>query len=146
MPLPERVIQPVSVSRGTLSYSVPDELEGVTNGTLANIIRQLSSLSRHAEEMFGNLFTEAEVVAARSSSLQAKIDKLAIRVTQLDSTVEEGNTVRLINKLYPHNISFKLDQLVKVPDHNLGISYFQCHYKISNCEKHFVHRRRSISR
>ena len=91
MPLPERVVQPVNVSRGTLSYSVPDELEGVTNGTLANIIRQLSSLSRHAEEMFGNLFTEAEVVAARSSSLQAKIDKLAIRVTQLDSTVEEGN-------------------------------------------------------
>ena len=90
MPLPERVVQPVNVSRGTLSYSVPDELEGVTNGTLANIIRQLSSLSRHAEEMFGNLFTEAEVVAARSSSLQAKIDKLAIRVTQLDSTVEEG--------------------------------------------------------
>ena len=91
MPLPERLVQPVNVSRGTLSYSVPDELEGVTNGTLANIIRQLSSLSRHAEEMFGNLFTEAEVVAARSSSLQAKIDKLAIRVTQLDSTVEEGN-------------------------------------------------------
>ena len=90
MPLPERVIQPVNVSRGTLSYAVPDELEGVTNGTLANIIRQLSSLSRHAEEMFGNLFVEAEVVAARSSSLQAKIDKLAIRVTQLDSTVEEG--------------------------------------------------------
>ena len=29
----------------------------------------------NAEEMFGNLFTEAEIVAARSSSLQAKIDK-----------------------------------------------------------------------
>ena len=70
--------------------SVPDELEGVTNGTLANIIRQLSSLSRHAEEMFGNLSIEAEGVAVRSSNLQAKIDKLAVRVTQLDSTVEEG--------------------------------------------------------
>lgn len=89
MPLPERVIQPVNVSRGTLNYAVPDELEGVTNGTLANIIRQLSSLSRHAEEMFGNLFTEAEAVASRSQNLQAKIDRLAVRVTQLDSTVEE---------------------------------------------------------
>lgn len=89
MPLPERVIQPVNVSRGTLQFNVPDVLEGCTNGTLANIIRQLSSLSRHAEEMFGNLFKEAEAVASRSSNLQARIDRLAIRVTQLDSTVEE---------------------------------------------------------
>ena len=71
-------------------FQVPDELEGVTNGTLANIIRQLSSLSRHAEEIFGNLFCDAESIASRSSNLQAKIDRLAIRVTQLDSTVEEG--------------------------------------------------------
>ena len=53
MPFPERLVQPVSVSRGTLQAPVPDELEGVTNGSLANIIRQLSSLSKHAEEMFG---------------------------------------------------------------------------------------------
>ena len=53
MPFPERLVQPVSVSRGTLQVPVPDELEGVTNGSLANIIRQLSSLSKHAEEMFG---------------------------------------------------------------------------------------------
>ncbi|CAB4060657.1 WASF [Lepeophtheirus salmonis] len=89
MPLPERVITPVNISRGTLQCPVPDELEGVTNGTLANIIRQLSSLSRHAEEMFGNLFEDANNIANRSSNLQARIDQLAIRVTQLDSTVEE---------------------------------------------------------
>jgi len=89
MPLPERVIVPVSVCRGTLSLPVPDELEGVTNGSLANIIRQLSTLSRHAEEMFGNLFHEAEGLAMRGSGLQARIDKLAVKVTQLDSNVEE---------------------------------------------------------
>ncbi len=90
MPLPERLIQPVAVSRGTLQCTVPDELEGVTNGTLANVIRQLSSLSRHAEEMFGNLFSEAETLATRGANLQARIDKLAVQVTRLDSTVEEG--------------------------------------------------------
>lgn len=89
MPFPERLVEPVSVSRGTLQVPVPDELEGVTNGSLANIIRQLSSLSKHAEEMFGNLFSEAESIAHRSSNLQARIDRIAIRVTQLDSTVEE---------------------------------------------------------
>lgn len=89
MPLPERVIEPVSVCRGTLQVPVPDELEGVTNGSLANIIRQLSTLSRHAEEMFGNLFQEAEGLAVRGSNLQARIDKLAVKVTQLDSNIEE---------------------------------------------------------
>ena len=34
MPLPERVIEPVAVCRGTLQLPVPDELEGVTNGSL----------------------------------------------------------------------------------------------------------------
>ena len=47
MPLPEWPIVPVNVCRGTLQLPVPDELEGVTNGSLANIIRQLSTLSRH---------------------------------------------------------------------------------------------------
>jgi len=89
MPLPERVIVPVAVCRGTLQLPVPDELEGVTNGSLANITRQLSTLSRHAEEMFGNLFREAEILAVRGSSLQARIDKIAVKVTQLDSNVEE---------------------------------------------------------
>jgi len=89
MPLPERVIEPVSVCRGTLQLPVPDELEGVTNGSLANITRQLSSLSKHAEEMFGNLFREAESLALRGTNLQARIDKISVKVTQLDSSVEE---------------------------------------------------------
>ena len=50
--------------------------------------------------MFGNLFVEAENVAARSTNLQAKIDKLAVRVTQLDSTVEEGMGITLSTRNY----------------------------------------------
>ena len=132
MPLPERLIVPVNVSRGTLQYPVPDELEGVTNGTLANIIRQLSSLSRHAEEMFGNLFNEAEVIANRSSNLQARIDKLAVRVTQLDSAVEEGECgKRLVAK----------SPLMKRP-----ICLFQSNCKISTSRGPSSRRPPSISR
>ncbi|XP_056634207.1 actin-binding protein WASF3 [Diorhabda sublineata] len=91
MPLPKRVIEPVYVTRGTLpeDYPLPCELEAVTNGTLANTVRQLSSLSRHAEDMFGELARDAQQLYDRSNSLQARIDRLAIKVTQLDSTVEE---------------------------------------------------------
>jgi WAS family protein 3 len=91
MPLPKRVIEPVHVARGTLPDDFPlvSELEAVTNGTLANTVRQLSSLSRHAEDMFGELAKDAQQLYDRSNSLQARIDRLAIKVTQLDSTVEE---------------------------------------------------------
>ncbi|CAH2092723.1 unnamed protein product [Euphydryas editha] len=91
MPLPKRCVEPVHVSRGTVPerLAVPSELEAVTNGTLANTVRQLSSLSKHAEDMFGELTREATSLAERTNVLQARIDRLAIKVTQLDSGVEE---------------------------------------------------------
>lgn len=94
MPLPKRVVEPVHVARGTIpeDFPLPSELEAVTNGTLANAIRQLSSLSRHAEDLFGELAKEAHNLSDRANSLQARIDRLAVKVTQLDSNVEEGET------------------------------------------------------
>ncbi|KAK4018164.1 hypothetical protein OUZ56_000234 [Daphnia magna] len=109
MPLPKRVISPVYVSRDTLPehLQLPNDLEGVTNGTLANIIRQLSSLSHHAEDMFGELYKETEALYIRSSSLQARIDRLAVKVTQLDSTVEEVSLQDIhLRKAFKSNVVF----------------------------------------
>lgn len=92
MPLPKRLIEPIHVARSGYSHddiTEPTELETVTNTTLTNIIRQLSSLSKHSEDLFGELAREAGNLSERSNSLQARIDRLAIKVTQLDSTVEE---------------------------------------------------------
>lgn len=97
MPLLQRIIEPVHVCRGTLpldargalAVSVPSELECVTNGTLANVVRQLSSLSKHADDLFGVLLRDAAQLVARTGALQARVDRLALKVTQLDSTVEE---------------------------------------------------------
>ena len=92
MPLPKRHIEPILVARS--GYARDDivettELETVINTTLTNIIRQLSSLSKHSEDLFGELAREAGGLSERANSLQARIDRLAIKVTQLDSTVEE---------------------------------------------------------
>jgi WAS family protein len=85
MPLEQRVIEPICVSRGcvpmdssgNLAINIPNELECVTNGTLANIIRQLSSLSRYAEDLFGGILHDATLLIARATSLQVwKIDIL----------------------------------------------------------------------
>lgn len=92
MPLPKRSVEPVHVARSVYAHenlNEPTELEAVTNTTLTNIIRQLSSLSKHSEDLFGELARDAGRLSDRANSLQARIDRLAIKVTQLDSTVEE---------------------------------------------------------
>ncbi|XP_061484498.1 actin-binding protein WASF3 [Rhineura floridana] len=89
MPLVKRNIEPRHLCRGALPEGITSELECVTNSTLAAIIRQLSSLSKHAEDIFGELFNEANNFYIRANSLQDRIDCLAVKVTQLDSTVEE---------------------------------------------------------
>ncbi|XP_058133017.1 actin-binding protein WASF3 isoform X2 [Dasypus novemcinctus] len=89
MPLVKRSIEPRHLCRGALPEGITSELECVTNSTLAAVIRQLSSLSKHAEDIFGELFNEANNFYMRANSLQDRIDRLAVKVTQLDSTVEE---------------------------------------------------------
>ncbi|XP_076728809.1 actin-binding protein WASF3-like [Callospermophilus lateralis] len=44
---------------------------------------------KHAEDIFGELFNEANNFYIRANSLQDRIDCLAVKVTQLDSTVKE---------------------------------------------------------
>ncbi|KAM3857540.1 LOW QUALITY PROTEIN: actin-binding protein WASF3 [Diretmus argenteus] len=89
MPLVKRNIEPRHLCRGAVPDGVTSELECVTNSTLAAIIKQLGGLSRHAEDIFGELFNEANSFYLRMSSLQERVDLLAVKVTQLDSTVEE---------------------------------------------------------
>ncbi|XP_035492187.2 wiskott-Aldrich syndrome protein family member 3-like isoform X1 [Scophthalmus maximus] len=89
MPLVKRVIDPRYLCRGTLPDGVASELECVTNSTLAAVIKQLGGLSRHAEDIFSELFVEANSFYLRMTNLQERVDLLSVKVTQLDSTVEE---------------------------------------------------------
>ncbi|XP_042295322.1 wiskott-Aldrich syndrome protein family member 2 [Sceloporus undulatus] len=88
MPLVTRNIEPRHLCRQTLP-NVRSELECVTNITLANVIRQLGSLSKFAEDIFGELFTQANTFAFRVSSLVERVDRLQVKVTQLDPKEEE---------------------------------------------------------
>lgn len=57
---------------------------------------------RHAEDIFGELFNEANSFYLRMSSLQERVDQLAVKVTQLDSTVEEGEDGALVLSMWGH--------------------------------------------
>ncbi|XP_058497021.1 actin-binding protein WASF3-like [Solea solea] len=89
MPLVKRTIEPRFLCRGSLPDGVASELECVTNSALAAVIKQLGGLSGYAEDIFGDLLTEANSFYRRMSSLQERVELLAVKVTQLDSTVEE---------------------------------------------------------
>uniref|UniRef100_A0A8C7HBL3 Wiskott-Aldrich syndrome protein family member n=1 Tax=Oncorhynchus kisutch TaxID=8019 RepID=A0A8C7HBL3_ONCKI len=89
MPLVKRSIEPRHLCHTVLPRGIKNELECVTNVSLANVIRQLSSLSKYAEDLFGELFNEAHSFSFRVNSLQERVDRLSISVTQLDPKEEE---------------------------------------------------------
>lgn len=89
MPLVTRNIEPRHVCRQTIPPNIRSELECVTNISLANIIRQLGSLSKYAEDVFGELFVQAGAFALRVNTLGERVDRLQVKVTQLDPKEEE---------------------------------------------------------
>lgn len=67
----------------------------------------MSSLSKHSEDLFGELGKEANRLADRANSLQARIDRLSIKVTQLDSTVEEMSLTEIpLKKAFKSTLMF----------------------------------------
>ncbi|XP_028296077.1 wiskott-Aldrich syndrome protein family member 1 isoform X2 [Gouania willdenowi] len=89
MPLVKRTIEPRHLCHTVIPRNIKNELECVTNISLASVIRQLSSLSKYAEDLFGELFNEAHTFSFRVNSLQERVDRLSISVTQLDPKEEE---------------------------------------------------------
>ena len=93
MPLIKREIEPVYISRSVNLEVIPKgvpELECLTNVTLSSLIRQLSNLARHAEDLFGELYNEANSMHQKSCMLQERIDVLSVKVTQLDAINDKG--------------------------------------------------------
>lgn len=108
MPLPTGVVKPVLVARNLVaqvsSSDVGDPklnvLEAFANGTLANIIRQLSSLSKQAEGMFSELIREAHSLTTRVNSLQIKLDRLSINTKEFNSDDDEKGIYKYLYVYY----------------------------------------------
>ena len=88
MPLVKRTVEPIFIGRAPLKKSVKNELEGVVVNSLAGVIKQLSSLSKHAENLFGDLISEANNLFTRSATLNQRVQVLYEKTSQLDSAVK----------------------------------------------------------
>ncbi len=96
MPLVKRLVEPVFIARSTLDKQVRNELEGVTVNSLSGVIQQLSSISKHAEDLFGDLVNEATSIFQRSSVLNGRVQVLYERTSQLDSAVKEESNLQSV--------------------------------------------------
>ncbi|KRY25054.1 Wiskott-Aldrich syndrome protein family member 3 [Trichinella spiralis] len=91
MPLTKREVSPVLLCRHRLPSGVRDkELQCIANGTLANLIRQLGSLSSHAEDLFAELSKDLIKIEHRTNLLQTRLDSLGQKVNDLDSGIDES--------------------------------------------------------
>jgi len=90
MPLVKRSIEPQFVSRVVVAPGVRNELEFVSNSTLANVIQQLSSLSKHAQDLFNELHRETSCVFYRNCKLNERIDRLKQKIQQLNPVKDSG--------------------------------------------------------
>lgn len=99
MPVVKRLVEPIHCSRTPIPKGVKHDLEAVCVNTLSAVILQLSSVAKHAEGIFAEIFTEANVIHMRTCSVQQRLDQLAVKVTKLDSAGEESKDVFLFNYL-----------------------------------------------
>ncbi|XP_033111787.1 wiskott-Aldrich syndrome protein family member 2-like [Anneissia japonica] len=92
MPLSLRNVNPVNVSRDSREMKeISKNLEHFKNYTLVNIIRQLSNLSCHAEDIFTAIHQEATHIFQRTSNLRIKVKKLSSVIDTLDPLVVDDD-------------------------------------------------------
>lgn len=61
---------------------------------LVRVTWSFNIAGKFAEDIFGELFTQANTFASRVSVLVERVDRLQVKVTQLDPKEEEGNGVQ----------------------------------------------------
>ncbi|VDQ02673.1 unnamed protein product [Trichobilharzia regenti] len=76
MPLPKHTVQPVKLSQVVVPNGVDNELEFVVNSTVCNVMRQIASISRLANNMFEELTNDLSRLVERTARLQNRLGKL----------------------------------------------------------------------
>lgn len=92
MPLLQRQILPRYLGRQQLDESVRTDLQATFVNSLSGVMRQLGSLSKHAEDLLSQVFGEIQKVKRKADSLNSRIERAAQRLSQLNPLEEQGET------------------------------------------------------
>ena len=95
MPLVQRKIAP-SCILSTLQHvqrpSANSEhgLQSVFVGCLAGVLRQLGSLAKQSEDLFGQILVDIGAINDRANKLKIKMKEVKEKVSRLDPIADEG--------------------------------------------------------
>ena len=91
MPLFQRKLEPVYLGRQDLSTSVStNTLDATFINTLGGVLRQLSSLSKFAEDLFAHITDDVGKVRARADKINGKMAKIKGIMVKLNAAEEKG--------------------------------------------------------
>ena len=68
------------------------DLQATFVNSLSGVMRQLGSLSKHAEDLLSQVVGEIQKVKRKADSLNSRIERAAQRVLQLNPLEEQGET------------------------------------------------------
>jgi len=86
----KRLVEPVHISRAVVPAHINNELEFMSNCALSNIMRQLGTLSAHADDLFAELHHDAASLLYRVGQLTERVERVQARIVKLNPIVEEG--------------------------------------------------------
>jgi WAS family protein 1 len=90
MPLFQRKLEPVYLGRQDLSTSVStNTLDATFINTLGGVLRQLSSLSKFAEDLFAHIIDDVGKVRARADKINGKMAKIKGIMVKLNAAEEK---------------------------------------------------------
>ena len=89
MPFPVRPIDPTHLSNRQLPPSVDNQLECVTNTTLAQAMRQLACLLRQADDLFLDLGTQCNNINLTTTRINKRVVKLREKVDDYNPKKEK---------------------------------------------------------
>jgi len=89
MPFVSRQVDPIQLAGRPLPYHLDNPLECVSNQTLCDAMRQLSSLLRHADTLFSDLESQCGKLTTRTKGLTGRIVIIAEKVEKFDPKKEK---------------------------------------------------------
>lgn len=89
MPLSKHTVEPVKISQVHVSDGVNNELEFVSNATMCNVMRQISSIGKLATNMFEELTVDLTKITNRTRKLSDRVDKLHENVQMMRAGDED---------------------------------------------------------
>lgn len=114
MPLNQYQIEPVNVSNSVVyGDQRGNEIEYIANSTLANLIRQLGSLSEQSSKVFEDLTLEARKLNDRAKVANERIQNIKKKAASLDYKAE--NLTKLddfLNTVKPFESKKNFDQQI----------------------------------